>query len=167
MQALRQLQAEHGLEGGVTVSDVARFPGALEVVETAPGLDDDRRGRMLGLVREALDGLVAMRSGEGGRLLRGPASAAWTRSLESAGRIESALGFGREARRSALLERPARPRPGAGPGRDPAVPGGHPPVERHDVSEEVQRLRSHVARLASCCRGANPPARSSTSWPRS
>src|SRR5688572_30256103 len=32
---LRGLQREHGLAGDVTVSDVARFPGALEVLEAA------------------------------------------------------------------------------------------------------------------------------------
>ena len=75
------------------MSDVARFPGALETVETPPAWTTPAASASWAWCGEALDGLVAMRAGEGGRLLPRP---------------ERAL--------HAILERPAasratRPRP--------------------------------------------------------
>src|SRR5262245_36766612 len=40
VRALRRIQAEHALAGEVAVSDVARFPGAVEVVESPAALED-------------------------------------------------------------------------------------------------------------------------------
>jgi uncharacterized protein (TIGR00255 family) len=68
VHTLRQMQAEYGLEGGVQVSDILRFPGALQTAEAPPVLDPERRGRLLTLVGQALQGLAAMREAEGRRL---------------------------------------------------------------------------------------------------
>jgi len=152
---LRQLQAEQGLEGGVTVSDVCRFPGALETVETTPALDDARRERILGLVREALDGLVSMRKGEGGRLLP-DLERALHAILESAGRIESLSASSREARQKQLLERLHGLVQELGLDETRLYPEVVRAVERHDVSEEVQRLRSHVAMARELLQGPQP-----------
>src|SRR4029079_9553171 len=56
VRALRQIKAEHALAGEVAVADVARFPGALEVVEGTDSLDDERRQELLAVVTQAPDG---------------------------------------------------------------------------------------------------------------
>jgi uncharacterized protein (TIGR00255 family) len=155
VQALRQIQDEHGLEGAVTISDVARFPGAVEIVETTPALDDARREHVLALVREALEGLVAMRKGEGGRLL--PAlERALQDILEAVARIESLSASSREARQKQLLERLRALVSELGLDEARLYQEVVRAVERHDVSEEVQRLRSHVAMARELLRGPQP-----------
>jgi len=143
VSTLRQLQAEHGLAGEITVSDLARLPGVLEAVE-GPGLDEPRRVRILALVKEALEGLLAMRQAEGGRL-RPDLERAFAAILEASDRIEALSEASRDARRQQILEkaRALAAEVGLEDGRlyQEVVRA----VERHDVSEEVQRLRSHVA----------------------
>src|SRR5258708_39158453 len=56
------------MAGAVAVADVARFPGALEVLEGPEGLDEDRRRELLACVTRALDGLQGMRDTEGAHL---------------------------------------------------------------------------------------------------
>lgn len=153
--SLRQLQAEHGLEGGVTVSDVARFPGALEVLDEQPALGDAQRQHILDLVREALGGLVAMRQAEGGRL-----EPDLERALESilgaASRIETLSAASRESRQKQMLERLRALAQELGLEEARLYQEVVRAVERHDVSEEVQRLRSHVAMARELLRGPQP-----------
>jgi uncharacterized protein (TIGR00255 family) len=152
---LRHLQAEYGLEGGVTVSEVARFPGALEAVEAAPALDDARRQRILDLVREALSGLLEMRRAEGGRLqpdLEGVLDAI----IQAADRIEGQSAASREARQKQLLERIQGLVSELGLDEGRLYQEVVRAVERHDVSEELQRLRSHVAMARELLRGPQP-----------
>ena len=152
---LRELQTEHGLAGAVTVSDVARFPGALEAVETQSGLDDERRKRILELVKEALAGLLAMRRAEGGRL-QPSLERAFGAILEASGQIEALSEASRGNRQKQLLEK-ARVL-AAELGLDDArlYQEVVRTVERHDVSEEVQRLRSHVALGRELLEGQEP-----------
>ncbi len=134
---------------------MARFPGALEAVDEAPALDDGRRQRILDLVREALAGLVAMRRAEGGRL-EPDLERALEAILEAAARIEALSLASREGRQRQMRERL----------RDLALDLGLDEprlyqevvraVERHDVSEEVQRLRSHVAMARELLQGPQP-----------
>ncbi len=56
VRALRDMQNEFGLEGGVAVSDLVRFPGALERAETPATLSAETRQTLLALVEEALSG---------------------------------------------------------------------------------------------------------------
>jgi len=153
--SLRQLQAEHGLEGGVTVSEVARFPGALEVVDQEPDLSDGRRQRILDLVREALDGLAAMREAEGGRL-EPDLERALEAILGAAARIEALSAASRESRQKQLLERLRALVGELGLEEARLYQEVVRAVERHDVSEEVQRLRSHVAMARELLRGPQP-----------
>jgi uncharacterized protein (TIGR00255 family) len=144
VRALRELGTEFGLEGGVSVADVARFPGALERVEAPSTLSDEARAALGGLLARALEGLDAMRRAEGERL-----GAQLERSLvaveAAAGAIESRSAQTREARREGLLER-LRALVGE-LGLDDArlYQEAARAVERLDVAEEIQRLRSHVA----------------------
>jgi len=143
VHALRQLQAEHGLEGGVTVADIARFPGTLETVEGSIALSGGARDGLLALVARGLDGLLAMRRQEGERL-----QAELLRRLHAIGAgvddLEGQAGASREARRQALAEKVRAAVEGLGLDDARLYQEVVRTVERHDVSEEVQRLRSHV-----------------------
>jgi uncharacterized protein (TIGR00255 family) len=142
--ALRGLQREHGLAGEVTVSDVARFPGALEVLEAHTDVSDECRAEILGALQRALDGVEAMRVAEGALLGR-ELQAALDRIDAAAGRVESLTEEGKAGRREGLTEKVR------GLCADMGLDDGRlyqevaRVVERHDVAEEVQRLRSHVA----------------------
>ena len=155
VSALRQLQAEHRLAGEVTVSDVARFPGALEAVDEAPALDDGRRQRILDLVREALLGLVAMRRAEGGRL-EPDLERALEAILGAASRIEALSAASRDARQKQMRERLRALVDELGLEEGRLYQEVVRAAERHDVSEEVQRLRSHVAMAKELLRGPQP-----------
>jgi uncharacterized protein (TIGR00255 family) len=155
VSTLRQLQAEHGLEGGVSVSDVIRFPGALETADEAPALDDERRQRILGLVREALEGLVAMRSAEGGRL-EPDLERALDAILGAAARIEALSASSRDTRQKQMRERLGALVEELGLDEARLYQEVVRASERSDVSEEIQRLRSHVAMARELLRGPQP-----------
>lgn len=156
VHALRDLQAEFGLEGGVTVTDVVRFPGAVEVPEELASADADMRACVLALADEALRTLIAMRQAEGTRLQDDLGSS--LRAVEaSAGRIETLSAEGREARRVALLERLRALQVELGLDEARLYAEIARAVERHDVAEEVQRLRSHVE-MARELMGADAPS---------
>jgi uncharacterized protein (TIGR00255 family) len=144
LAALRSVKAEHGLEGEVTLSDVARFPGALEVVEGPSSLDEERGRDVLALVERALDGLGEMRRSEGQGLaadLLGCIAA-----LEAAaGRIQGVSEAERPARRDALLEKARSLCGELGLEETRLYQEVVRLVDRHDVAEELQRLRSHAA----------------------
>ena len=102
VRGLREIQAEHGLEGGVSVADVARFPGAVEVLDGDTAVDEAATGDILAGVRQALEGLDGMRRAEGGHL-----ESDLRRGLDAvesaAARIEDLSAAGQAERRAALL----------------------------------------------------------------
>jgi uncharacterized protein (TIGR00255 family) len=155
VRTLRDMQNEFGLDGGVAVSDLVRFPGALERVESEPGLRNEPRARILELVAAALEGLLEMRRAEGGRvaddLQRGMAAVE-----ASALRIESLSASSREAQRKGLLERVRSAVAELGLDDSRLYPEIVRAVERHDVSEELQRLRSHVEMSRRLFQGGEP-----------
>jgi uncharacterized protein (TIGR00255 family) len=156
VHALRDLQAEFGLEGGVTVTDVVRFPGAVEVPEELASADAEMRACVLALADEALRALIAMRQAEGARL-QGDLGSSLEAVEASAGRIEKLSGEGREAKRVALLERLRALQLDLGTDEARLCAEIARAVERHDVAEEVQRLRSHVE-MARELMGAQAPS---------
>jgi uncharacterized protein (TIGR00255 family) len=158
VSALRQLQNDHGLEGGVTVSDVARFPGVLEAVESPLPLDDARKQRILDLVQQALLGLVAMRRAEGSRL-QSDLERALMAILEAAERIETLSFTAREAQTKALQERVRVLVQELGLDDGRLYQEVVRAVERHDVSEELQRLKSHVAMARDLLEAREPAGR--------
>jgi uncharacterized protein (TIGR00255 family) len=155
VNTLRRLQAEHGLEGGVTVSDIARFPGALETMEEPPALGPGSRERILGLVREALEGLSEMRRAEGGRL-QPELDRALDAILTSASRLQALSAASREGRVQALRNRLGELVGDLGLDDPRLYQEIVRTVERHDVSEELQRLRSHVAMAKELLHGPQP-----------
>jgi uncharacterized protein (TIGR00255 family) len=143
VSTLRRIQADHGLGGEVGIADVARFPGALEVLDPPSTLDDGARRAVLGLVGQALDDLEGMRASEGGRLsseLRDRLAAIST----ATDRIEALSETGRSTRRAALLERVRSLVEEIGLEEARLYQEVVRLVDRADVAEEVQRLRSHV-----------------------
>jgi len=144
VHALRDLQAEFGLEGGVTVTDVVRFPGAVEAPEELATADPAVHAQVLALVEEALTTLLAMRTAEGERLQLDLASIL-DKVEASAVRIEALSAEGREGKRALLVERIRGLQLDLGLDEVRLHAEIARLVERHDVAEEVQRLRSHTA----------------------
>jgi len=155
VQELRRIQAEHALAGEVSVADVARFPGALEVVEAPGGLDDERRRALLAVVGRALDSLLAMRDAEGAHL-----QAALREGLDAvaaaAARIASLTDQGKASRRDALVEKVRAACQELGLDEARLYQEVVRMVDRGDVTEEVQRLRSHVAQAARALEAEGP-----------
>ena len=144
VRTLRDLQNEFGLEGGVTVGDLARYPGVLERVEAPAEVPEAVRRGVRDLLATALAGLDDMRRAEGDRL-RAVLEELVDGIEAAAVRVEARSSESRSSRQEALLER-ARGLLGE-LGLDDArlYQEVVRAVERHDVAEEVQRLRSHAA----------------------
>jgi uncharacterized protein (TIGR00255 family) len=153
--ALRQIQSEYDLAGKVRLADVIRFPGALEVVETNGHPDDDRRRAILALVESALDSLDRMRQAEGENLERDLLQA--LAAIEAAAaRLETASRTERETRREALLDRTRALRDELGLEEARLYQEVVRLIDRQDVAEELQRLRSHVAQARDVLRDGGP-----------
>jgi uncharacterized protein (TIGR00255 family) len=156
VQALREARQRHGLAGEVSVSDIARFPGAFEVVETSESLDEDRKRGVLGLIDEALQGLEAMRRSEGERLCQ--ELELRLAAIEAAAeRVEALSAEGKAHRRDTLLARVRDLASELGADEARLYAEVVRTADRLDVSEEVQRLRSHVS-LARELLGSDAPA---------
>ena len=155
VRALREVKAEHGLAGDVSIAEVARFPGAFEVVEEAGTIEDGRRQELLGLAEQALAQLIEMRRAEGAKI-----EAALRQELAAmeaaAQRIEALSAGEKTARRDLLLARLRELRDELGLEDvrlyQEAVRG----AEKMDVAEEVQRLRSHIAQAREALAGPGP-----------
>jgi len=155
VQALRRIQDEHGLPGELRAADVARFPGVLELAELGAGLDEGHRRELLAAVEQALGDLEQMRRAEGETLeavlLTGLAAVD-----AAAGRIEALSGTERVARREVLLEKARAVRDELGLEDGRLYQEVVRLVDRQDVAEEVQRLRSHVAQARAAVLGDGP-----------
>jgi uncharacterized protein (TIGR00255 family) len=143
VRSLRELQSEFGLEGGVSVSDVLRFPGALERIEGAGDLAAAVRDQLLALLGGALEKLEEMRSSEGTRL-RVELARALDVIETTTSRIETRSAECRDERRAALRERVSLLLADLGLDDARLYQEAVRAVERHDVAEEVARVRSHV-----------------------
>ena len=155
VRTLRDMQNEFGLDGGVAVSYLVRFPGALERLEGEPRLPDEPRARILQLVDAALRDLLAMRRAEGERL-RDDLERGMGTVEAGAGRIETLSGSAREAQRASLLARVREATTELGLDDARLYQEVVRSVERHDVSEELQRLRSHVEMARGLFRDGGP-----------
>ncbi|HJS57725.1 MAG TPA: YicC/YloC family endoribonuclease [Vicinamibacteria bacterium] len=144
VSALRALRDEYSLAGQVGVAEVARFPGAFEVVEEQDALEEDVRRSILELVANALDSLQTMRMAEGARL--GAELRRLVDGIErAAAEIERLQDEGKAARREVLVQK-ARELAGELGLEDARLYAEVVrAAERLDVTEELQRLRSHVS----------------------
>ena len=150
---LRGLQREHGLGGEVTVADVARFPGALEVVDAAVDVNEGARAEVMAAIDRALDGVAAMRGAEGETLGRELVTA-FERIEAAAARVAALTEEGQVARREAILEKVKSLAADIGLEEPRLYQEVARAVERHDVAEEVQRLRSHVGQARAAVHGS-------------
>lgn len=154
VRSLREIQNEHGLDGGVSVADVARFPGALEVNETPQSLDAVS-APLVELVAQALEGLAAMRQAEGESLARdlGAGLDALAAAIERLAALSEA---GKAERREALSLKLRELSAELGLEDARVYQEVARQVERADVSEELQRLRSHVQQFRELMRAPGP-----------
>jgi uncharacterized protein (TIGR00255 family) len=148
VRALREIESHYGLEGGVRVSDVARFPGALEV-EALGALGEAQGARILELVDQALVGLDQMRHTEGESLAR-HLEEALAAIAAATGRIRELAVGGVEERREALLEKARTLKQELGLDEVRLHQEVVRLVDRQDVTEELKRLESHVAQARGC-----------------
>ncbi len=144
VKALREMQVEFGLDGGVSVSDLVRFPGALERVEDTQGLPAEVRATVLELLERTLSGLDRMRCVEGERL-RAELERGLDTVEDAVRRIEERSALSRDERQAALRERVRSLVGELGLDEVRLYQEAVRAVERHDVTEELQRLRSHAA----------------------
>jgi uncharacterized protein (TIGR00255 family) len=155
VRGLREIQAEHGLEGGVSVADVARFPGAVEVLEGDASVDQAAARDILSALGQALDGVHGMRRTEGAHL-----EADLRRGLDAveaaASRIEALSAAGHAERRDVVLARARELSGELGLDEPRLYQEVVRLVDRHDVAEELQRLRSHVAQARALLGGDGP-----------
>jgi uncharacterized protein (TIGR00255 family) len=157
VRTLRDMQNEFGLDGGVSVADLVRFPGALERVEGEAPLDEGIRQALGGLLDRALEALEGARRAEGERL-RLELERALVAIEAASARLEARWAATREPRTLALLERTRALLAELGLEDARLYQEAVRAVERHDVAEELQRLRSHVSAARELISGSGAPA---------
>jgi uncharacterized protein (TIGR00255 family) len=157
VRTLRDMQNEFGLDGGVSVADLVRFPGALERIEGPVALDDGVRSALAGLLDRALEALESTRRAEGERL-RLDLERALAAIETASARLEARWTATREPRTLALVERTRALVAELGLEDARLYQEAVRAVERHDVSEELQRLRSHAAAARELLGGDGRPA---------
>ena len=155
--AVEQARARGVAAGGLTAGDLLRFPRALVVEE----LELDEAGRAalgraaIAAVEDVLRDLDAMRAREGGYLLAD--LEARCRTLSGlVGRLEAAAESGRAELVSRLNARVEELRAQAGVEEAPLAQEVVRFAARSDVSEEITRLRGHLAHW-SALTGATEP----------
>jgi len=157
VRTLRELQSEHGLEGGVSVSDLMRFPGTLERFDPASEPSEAVRAALGPVVARALEGLDAMRRAEGERL-RAELERLLAAVEDAAARLEARSAESKGERQAALLERLRGLAAELGLEEARLYQEVVRAAERHDVAEELQRLRSHAASARQLLSASGAPA---------
>jgi uncharacterized protein (TIGR00255 family) len=157
VRTLRDMQNEHGLDGGVSVADLVRFPGALERMEPAEAVPDEVRAAVGQVLGRALELLSGMRRAEGERL-RAELERLLAAIEAGAARLEARVAESREARQAALRERVLALVGDLGLEEARLYQEVVRAVERHDVAEEIQRLRSHAASARELIEADGAPA---------
>jgi uncharacterized protein (TIGR00255 family) len=145
---LRRLEEEQGGPATVALRDVLSLPGLVTVTGAETLLEADELETLEAVVREASRQFLAMRLEEGGRL-RGQLDGELERLAAFLDGIEPRLGDVRERLLQRLTERLER-LVGSEVAVDPErlVQEAAILADRADVSEEVVRLRSHLAAFA-------------------
>ena len=148
VQALRQLQQDFGIEGVLDINVLARIPGAL--VPSRNGIDESMIAALEQAIDQALDDLERMRQQEGEALRielaeRVAKIEALVPTIEaSAAGLADAYRQRLQKRIGELLSRGGQPIE-VDPGRLAQEVAYL--ADRSDVSEEMVRLRSHLAQF--------------------
>ncbi|MGH9971766.1 MAG: YicC/YloC family endoribonuclease [Pyrinomonadaceae bacterium] len=148
VNALREMQREFGIAGELDVNVIARLPGALQ--PTRDGLNENMVAGVEQALDEAISELERMREQEGGALQKEMSER--VDNIEAlVPRIEQAAGALVETYRSRLQKRIGEllNREGTLVELDPARVAQEVAylADRSDVSEEMVRLRSHLAQF--------------------
>jgi uncharacterized protein (TIGR00255 family) len=155
VQALRELATEHGLDARLSAGELARFPGLFEVVDDPERESEAARGSVVALVSEALARLDAMRAAEGTRL--GLVIRRHTDEIAAA--VERLVALEQEfqgARRTQIAARARELVSELGLDEGRLLQEIARLVDRSDVCEELERLRSHVAQAREVLQGSQP-----------
>jgi uncharacterized protein (TIGR00255 family) len=148
VQALRQLQQEFGIEGALDINVLARIPGAL--VPGRNGIDERMTGALEQAIDQALEDLERMREQEG-EALRNELAARVAKIEALVPTIEASAAGLADAYRLRLQKRIGEllSRGGQMIEVDPARLAQEVAylADRSDVSEEMVRLRSHLAQF--------------------
>jgi uncharacterized protein (TIGR00255 family) len=156
-RAFAEVRDRLGLSGAVTLGDVLAAEGVVRVEERPPDLEAGRSAVGAALAA-ALDALAAMRAREGEALARDLGSRLDTVEALVA-RVEELAPQSIEHYRMRLAERLQEVARGFTP--DPARLAQEVALfaDRMDVSEEITRLRSHVAQTRGLMAGSEPAGR--------
>ena len=156
-RAFGELQAQLGLQGGLTLADVLAAEGVVRLEERPPDLEAGRAAAT-GALAAALDALSVMRAREGEALAR-DLSARLDTIEQAVARVETLAPQSIEHYRARLGERLQDVARGFVP--DPARLAQEVALfaDRMDVSEEITRLRSHVAQTRGLMAGSEPAGR--------
>jgi uncharacterized protein (TIGR00255 family) len=148
VEALRQMQQDFGIEGVLDINVLARIPGAL--VPARNGIDERMTGALEQAIDQALDDLEKMRQQEG-EALRLELSERVSKIESLVPTIEASAAGLADAYRLRLQKRISElvNRSGQNIELDPARLAQEVAylADRSDVSEEMVRLRSHLAQF--------------------
>ena len=156
-RAFRDLQARLGLPGALTLADVVAADGVVRLEERSVDLGAAREALRQALAA-ALDAVVEMRAREGEALARDLAGR--LQVLEgSVARVEALAPQALEHQRARLAERVQELARGVA--ADPARLEQEIALlaDRTDVTEEITRLRSHLAQVRGLLEVAEPAGR--------
>jgi uncharacterized protein (TIGR00255 family) len=153
--AARSLSQRHSLTGSLDVASLLALPGVTRVVETE--VDAERLGLAVEeAVDEAVRGLVAMRAAEG-ETLQAELQGRLATVLGLANAFEARSGEVVQAARQRLQKRAEQIRRDVGLSDDARL---HQEIviaaDRLDITEELVRLKSHVAQFEDTMRAASP-----------
>lgn len=158
--AIDRARVAGAVTGPLTPGDLLRFPQAIQIREqsTSPQAGEDVRSVVEGTLEEALVELDRMRVGEG-RFLQDDLESRRRGLVTLVDEIRRAADQGREAFETRLASRVAELRVDAP--LDPAVVAQEVVriAARSDISEELVRLRAHLAHWAQLAEGPEPCGR--------
>lgn len=143
VKALSELKETFHLSGEVTLTDVVRVPGVFEVFESEDGIPEARKREILAAAQKALEGLENVRRAEGEALSRDLLRS--LKEIESGReRITRLSEEGKASRKEGLRERSRELLDELGLDTQRAYQEIVRLIDRQDISEEVERLRSHL-----------------------
>ena len=152
---LRALKEEYRLAGDVSVSDIARFPGALESADAVSAAAEAELQAVLALLDQALEAVDAMRRTEGEGLGR-DLLACLDGLAQRATAVREKTDAGKTERRALLTQKVRELTEGLALEEARLTQEVARLVERSEVSEELQRLESHLAQCRSVIGAAGP-----------
>jgi uncharacterized protein (TIGR00255 family) len=146
LEALKTMREEFGLAGDVTLDSIARLPNALQTSSTNNQLSDEAVQGVEAALTQALTAMVAMRAVEGHELQKELLSrvAKIEKSLVT---IEANSAGVIDAYREKLSKRVAELLDGVKLDETRLAQEVAYLAERSDISEEIARLKSHLAQL--------------------